>query len=154
MEPRVVKVEPMRMVGVVLKTSMEEVAQNNPIPTLWSQIFTDGRRDILNKLKGNNRAEYGVCIVHDDDSMEYVIAVELEKFRFAPKDFYKCEIPGGEYLAVETTTTTLGEAWMKITKWLDENGYEIAHGTSFEYYDQRMNEEEMKFDIYAPIVKA
>ncbi|MCL2620503.1 MAG: GyrI-like domain-containing protein [Defluviitaleaceae bacterium] len=154
MEPKVVKVEAMRLAGALLKTSLTEMSLSNPIPVFWSLVFTDGRHAKLKKLKGRCKADYGVCIMgEDDETMNYMIAVTPKKNATIPMEFHTCEIPVGEYLVVETTITTLGEAWMKINQWLDENGYTIAHGTSFEFYDERMRGEDMTFDIYAPIVK-
>jgi predicted transcriptional regulator YdeE len=154
MEPKVVTVDGMRLVGASLKTSMMEMSLSNPIPVFWSLVFTDGRHAKLKKLKGRCKVEYGVCIMgEDDETMNYMIAVAPKKNAKIPSEFRTCEIPAGEYLVVETTIETLGETWMKITQWLDENGYTIAHGTSFEFYDERMKGEDMTFDIYAPIKK-
>ncbi|MCL2169965.1 MAG: effector binding domain-containing protein [Defluviitaleaceae bacterium] len=151
--PKVVKIEPMKLAGILLETTMEEVSQTNPIPALWSEIFADGRYDDLSKLKGRCKADYGVCIMHDDNRMDYIVAAALEEGASVPEKFHQCEIPGGEYLVVETSLEALREAWVKINNWLDTNGYEIAHNTSFEFYDERMKGENKTFDIYAPIIK-
>ncbi|MCL2854182.1 MAG: effector binding domain-containing protein [Defluviitaleaceae bacterium] len=147
---KIVKVEPMRFAGYPLKVRL---GGENPFPKFWEEVFADGRHERLQQLKGRCKADYGICIMHDEVNMDYVIAAALEEDAIVPDGLFACEIPGGEYLMVETTIATLGEAWNQITGWLDDNDYKIAHGTSFEFYDERMGQPEMKFDIYAPIVK-
>jgi len=92
----------------------------------------------------------------DDDRMDYVIGMALEDGVEVPEDWHRCEIPAGEYAVFETTLPKLGETWGYSIKWMEERGYTIAHGTSFEYYDERManpDQNQQFFDVYIPIIE-
>ena len=73
-----------------------------------------------------------------------------------PEDMFVCEIPGGEYLVYEILLPQIGEAFGHAGKWMEENSYTYPHGVSFEYYDERMHNEDPNkqfIDLYIPIVK-
>ena len=90
------------------------------------------------------------------DNMEYVIAAALEEGTMVPEDMTLCEIPAGDYLVYETTLANYGETWDNAIKWMERNAYTIAHGTSFEFYDERMGNpdpNQQLIDVYIPIAR-
>ena len=158
--PRVVSVKSKRLAGVLLNIAGAEVEQANPIPGLWREIAADDRRVELDALRCfRQKEDFGVHIVNDDGSVDYLIAVAVEAEDVVPDWFYECHIPQGEYLAVETTSVSLEDAWIKIVKRLDEKGYEVAGNTFFELYDnpdKRPDKagDNAAFEVYVPIAKA
>ena len=88
--------------------------------------------------------------------MDYVIGMALEDSTNVPPNWYRCEIPAGDYAVFETTLSNIGKTWSYSIEWMEERGYTIAHGTSFEYYDERMENPDKSlqiFDIYIPIIE-
>ncbi|MCL2574991.1 MAG: GyrI-like domain-containing protein [Defluviitaleaceae bacterium] len=160
MEPRIAKLDKIECAGYLLKTSMTEVGANNPIPAFWGEIMADGRYQALRNIPRTPEAgcfgDYGVCIMLNDDDMDYVIAMALEDGVDVPSDWHRCTIPAGDYAVFETTLPNLGNTWGYSIEWMEKNGYTIAHYVSFEYYDERMSNPDptqQTIDIYIPIIE-
>ena len=155
MEPRIAKIDQeIHCAGYLLKTNMADIGADNPIPGFWGDIFKDGRHTALQALKGRCKADYGICIMLNDDDMDYVIAAVLEEGTQVPEEMHQCEIPAGDYLVYETLLPNLGQVWSDSFQWMEKNGYTVAHGISFEFYDMRMADPDPNkqfIDIYIPI---
>ena len=89
----------------------------------------------------------------NDIDMDYVVAAALEEGMEVPDHLHQCEIPAGDYLVYEIEISQIGEAWGNAIAWMERNGYTIPHGTSFEFYDERMDDSVPVMDLYIPIAK-
>ena len=50
MEPRIAKLDTIKAAGYLIKTSMAEMGENNPIPAFWREIMEDGRYERLRNI--------------------------------------------------------------------------------------------------------
>ena len=135
MTHKIVQLEPMRMAGYLLQTTMTAVTTgNNPIPAFWGEVMQDGRFGKLMELGSDCPCSYGACVMHTEEDMDYTISIALSKGAQAPEGYHIVNIPAGEYMVVETTLENLHAAYGYANGWLAESGYTWAHGTSFEMY--------------------
>lgn len=88
-----VKVEPMEIVGVSLRTSITEGAQ--ACPRFWSEVF--GPR--MQELPTYAGHAYGVAIMLDDDTCDYWAGLAYYKGQMVPEGMSTLKLGGGLYAA-------------------------------------------------------
>ena len=144
--------EAMRIAGYSIKTTMQQVMSNNPLPAFWQEIMNDGRHAKLQALKGRCKADYAVNIMLNENDMEYVIGAALEPGETDPQGYVLCDIPAGEYAVCEVTLEGIGKAWADIDEWMGKNGYTWNYSPSFEFYDEKFVAKNI-LEVYIPIRK-
>jgi len=166
MEPKLVTLDAIKLVGYELITSTNKNENMNEIPAFWQSYLSDGRSKKLHEAgieKSHN--EYGACFPEDPETggFLYVIGVEVKDGADVSNDFKTYELPPATY-AVFTSPPSNAEGfsdsiqgtWAYIMdEWFPSSGYEYAPGcVDFEFYDcEIMMKDEVTCDIYIPVVK-
>jgi len=166
MEPKLVTLPMIKLVGYALRTRNTDGENNREIPSFWTAYLSDGRAGRLHQSDFiKNHDEYGACFAEDPENGEfiYVIGVELKDGATAPEGFYACELPPATYAAFSTPpcgraefSDTIQGAWVYIMNdWFPASGYEYAAGcVDFEFYAMKnMGDQNNICDIYIPVVK-
>jgi AraC family transcriptional regulator len=159
MEPKIVTLDELTVVGMVTKTTMK----NNVIPALWKK-FNLAKEQIRNVVKDS--PGYGICLYdptyHTTDftiesEYEYLAALAVTKLTEIPEGMISRIIPKQKY-AVFThkgALDTLQHTYDFIYgTWELKSGYKVAKADDFEVYDQRFDPAgtpESEMDIYVPI---
>lgn len=157
MQPRIVKKETFKLVGLELITTPKENQDKQTIGQLWKQ-FNPICSTIPNRISPD--AAIGLCR-HIDTSFDentnfsYIAGVEVSGFEAIPEGLATRIVPEGTY-AVFThkgPVSELAKTYNYIySEWLPSSQYELAAHDDFEYYDSRFNNSEnSEMDIYIPL---
>ena len=147
LDVKIVELEPMRVASF---RAISETPEHDAMKLLagWAQ-----GKGYLNDLEKNpifgfnnpnpskGKKEYGY---------EFWIKVEDN---YSKKDVKLKDIPGGRY-AVTTCHNLgqIGELWMRLDKWVKENGYEMRKAECLEKtHDFSASDDELVLDLYDPI---
>lgn len=160
-EPNIVTVDSIRVVGIKGKTSLS----NNTIPELWNTFIPR-----INQIKSRNKnkASYGICLYNHDMELRYITddlqyemltAVEVDSFDNVPKKMIAHTIPSQQY-AVFTHKGHISKLRFTYSyiyfNWVEKSKYKMSEGDDFEHYDERFNlsnQSSSEIDIYIPIVE-
>lgn len=148
--PEIKVIEAMRIAGYVLETSMETLVAENNIPAFWEGIFKSDKGQKLQGLMGRCKAMYGVSNMRNDNDMSYMVGVALEPEAEPLAEMTLFEVPAGKYVVVEVAMEELQKGYEEGFGWITEQGHEVAHGMSFEFYPEDFDQT-MRLGIYLPV---
>ena len=166
MEPRIVRKESFKVVGMEITTTLRSNWANRDIAKLWTR-FHARMDEIVNRT--NPPVAYGICgNVAEEPSppektedTEYtdLVSVEASGFDDIPEGMTGRTIPERTY-AVFTHKGPLFPNHLQQTydyiygTWVPQSGYELDGGFDFEFYDERftaVDDDASELDIYVPI---
>ena len=166
MEPRIVRKESFKVVGMEITTTLKSNWANRDIAKLWTR-FHARMDEIVNRT--NPPVAYGICgNVAEEPSppektedTEYtdLVSVEASGFDDIPEGMTGRTIPERTY-AVFTHKGPLFPNHLQQTydyiygTWVPQSGYELDGGFDFEFYDERfttVDDDASELDIYVPI---
>ncbi|MDR2183881.1 MAG: GyrI-like domain-containing protein [Clostridiales bacterium] len=138
MVPKIVKFGPVKVAGYLHKTSMS----NNTIPDFWGEIMSDGRQKILHEQDFvEHHREYGICVMTNEDDMDYIVAVETKPGAQIPEKYMVFELAEGDYAVfnvpvypMSEPSPNIGLTWGKAAKWLETGEYTTDGNANFELY--------------------
>ncbi len=157
MEVVIVEREPLKVVGMKIRTTVEE----NKIPELWNKFIP--RMIELDEV-AVPECSLGICLYEGEDfdesgSFSYLAGVVVKDDSIIPEGMIYHEIPKTT-VAVFTHTGSLDELHETYdyiyNEWLPASGYDLAEADELEWYDSRFKfgEEDSQMDIHIPIKKA
>ncbi len=166
MNPKILSLPAIRLVGYALDTTSENGENLAAIPAFWDAYLTDGRMQKLHKESFvKSHSEYGACFPRNPEMGEitYMIGVEMKEGVAMPENFCVKEIPASAYAVFSTPPSdetnfskNIQQIWQSVhSEWFPTSGCEYAPGcVDFELYDDRCMTRDAKVcDIYIPIVK-
>ncbi len=173
MEPEIIDVEEIKVIGIELRTSFDDAEYSLAIKELWNRYINEKIGDsIPNQM--NPYATLGVNMdFNQEGDFSYLICKEVNSFSEIPQGMVGKTIPKSKY-AIFTATgkrkanvgSSLGRVWNYFfTTWLPQSGYTqkgISSPNSpspyddqavpdFELYDERFTDEGFEVDVYIPI---
>ena len=126
------------------------------LPEAWGDFFK--------AADGKFRPEYMNCyglsdnMNMDTETFDYTIGMERESYTEVPEGFEEVKLPANKYavytfkgkIAGDNVSRFIGDIHMK---WMPEEKLEYAAEYSFEYYDERWQDDsdDSELDIYVPI---
>jgi len=157
MEVIITEREELKVVGIIIKTTVEE----NKIPELWNEFIPR-----IIELEGVAVPDctLGICLYEGEEFQEgepfsYMAAVVVKDDSIIPEGMEYRVIPQAKVAVFthEGSTETLGETYNYIyEEWLQESGYDIAEADELEWYDTRFKfgDDDSQMDIHIPIKDA
>ena len=159
MEPRIITKSGFTVIGMELKTTINDGRNFKEIPAFWGEIM---QQDMLSKIpnKSNDAVSLGICLdfKQEDGSFSYIIACEVSSTDDIPEEMITKTIPDAEY-AVFTCKGPLPDSIQNMVKyihdeWFQKSEYNHAGTAEFELYDERCTGGvDCEVDIYVPVVK-
>lgn len=134
MEPRIVEMPEMKVVGVAFNP---ELHGWQFVPTLFFGLATK-TPSICHRVDA--ATTYGVIYSSTGDAIDtYLACVEVSQFGALPEGAVAYTVPGGTY-AIFTIHGGLGDiarAYSEVNGWMPESGYTHSRCGAVEVYDQR-----------------
>lgn len=126
----------MLFAGIRRKHSFASMAKD--IPRQWDEFVA------LGKLPGQiGSTAYGAICGGDPQkqTMEYMVAVEVESFDTLPKDLGRMRVPAARYAVFrhDGNVTTIRETWKQVFEWLPTSGMQSAQTPDFEVYGEHFD---------------
>jgi AraC family transcriptional regulator len=121
--------------------------ENEELPALWRQ-FWPRHAEIRDRIEPSHA--YGVIDNFDSSSktMDYWAGIEAEKNCKVPKGMAKICIPAQIYAIFQCVLPTLMETIGKIYgEWLPSSAYTRTDGPEFEFYDERFDVDQEKYEM-------
>ncbi len=139
MEPKIVELEPMTILGMEIRTKDSETA----IPQLWEKFIAHFDK-IRNSVIKDRSWGVSYDIVVSDDYIEftYLAGCEVAATDTIPEGYIIREIPAHKYAMFIHTgpVENIGETYDFIwSKWLPTSQYEYDPSNDMELYDERFN---------------
>jgi len=128
---------PMLLAGIRRKHTFASMSQD--IPRQWHDFLE------LGKLPGQvGTTAYGAICGGDPkkQTMEYMVAVEVQSFDAIAKDLGRMRVPAVRYAVFrhEGNVATIRDTWKQIFEvWLPRSGMQSAQTPDFEVYDERFD---------------
>ena len=99
-------------------------------------------------------AMLGICY-GEADAVEFSYGIGVELAEGAPsRDFERIEIPASTWAVFDCTLDNLQDVTKRIfSEWYMSTGYEHPGGPDLEVYLPEGTEQDMKCQIWAPVVK-
>ncbi len=167
MRPTFVIKPELKLAGYALETRVNGENMTD-IPAFWQRYMAENWGHTLHEvLQPVSHAEYGACIMNNDQSehFRYVIGVEVENFNDVPEDLYQAVVPAATYAVFTTPPANRADGGFVraiqgttnyiFNEWFPSSGYAYApSGVDFELYDERCyGDENLVMDIYVPVEK-
>lgn len=133
------------------------------IAQVWEQYFQNYQdlfRNITNRVKPEEDAEYALAIFDQDGKLSYFVGFEVENLENVPTGAVGREVPALTYAKathIGPPAETLGQTLDYVYgEWFANNVYRTAHlrdspFSVIEYYDKRCSLTVPEMDIYVPI---
>lgn len=164
MQPQIVELPKMHVIGFSITTSTEGGRNRKEIPEFWQQYMNNGWAEQI-PGKVNPNVELGVCTAMEKDgSFRYIIGSVVEEAQTVPEGLTGYTIPSTTYAVfttppvdvVEKFSPSIHKTWDVIfSEWFPASGYEHAEAPEIEWYDERCHTNTGKqMDIYIPVTKA
>ena len=167
MEPKIVRKDGFKVVGMQIFTTLKSNAKNMDIGKLWAR-FNARMDEIAGRIDPS--VAYGICGDPADEETSQcetteetefaeLVGVEVSDFGRVPDGMIGRTLPGRTY-AVFTHKGRLFPDYLQQTyayiygTWIPRSGYEMHGGFDLEYYDQRftgVDDFDSELDIYVPI---
>jgi AraC family transcriptional regulator len=166
MEPKIVRKEGFKVVGMEITTTLKSNIENMDISKLWTR-FHPRMEEIANRI--DPAVSYGICgnpadeettqcEMTDDTEYKELVSVEVDSLDRIPDGMIGRTIPGRAYAVF----THKGKLFPNLQQtygyiygtWVPRSGYELDGGFDFELYDERfrdVDDPESELDIYVPI---
>ncbi|WP_105619727.1 AraC family transcriptional regulator [Vallitalea okinawensis] len=173
MEPRVIEMDEIKLIGIELRTSFDDSEFTLSIKELWNRYVTEKLGDkIPNPI--SPEATLGVNMDYDKEgNFSYIICKEVNSLAEIPEGMVGRSIPLSKY-AVFTARgnskaeigSSLGQVWdYFFSTWLPQSGYtqlgisspysispyDQEAAPDFELYDERFTDDGFEVDVYIPI---
>ncbi|SEB58316.1 GyrI-like domain-containing protein [Terriglobus roseus] len=125
-----------RLLAGSLQTHTIAVAAES-IPVQWGDFFALDVPEIHTAS-----VTYGVVIRADDETMDYMCAIEVPSFD-GVRSPHRETLPAARYVVFTIDGLEhIGEQWSAIyASWLPTSGYNLAKSPAFERYDDRYDPE-------------
>ena len=145
-----------RLFGVSVSTSMSKIAVDGH--QLWEKVFAPRIHEVSGKKPDEYHGpSYGLCIMTDEQHLEYWAAAPAREGLSLPEGMREVELPAGLYAGcLVPSLDRIGEAYAYLYETWPKTQKEYApsmHLPCFEYYDSRFCESGA-FEVYAPVLKA
>jgi AraC family transcriptional regulator len=142
MEALIVDMPMLRLIGMAVQVTLNDVQMNKTTVQLSSQ-FLKRKADISNGL--NDRVMYGVSTdpenySQDTDPFEFFIGIEVTSDEDIPVGMVYRELPANTYVLFTYQGHYYNAGAVHdylYTRWLTDNGCELAGPYNIEIYDER-----------------
>jgi AraC family transcriptional regulator len=149
MDPKIIFLPEIRIVGMKYRGRNE----HEEIPRLWREFWPRHK-----EIEGQKEtvAAYGVITNFDSDNGEfdYCAGLEVSEEKAVPRDMVFITVPPQTYAIFDCTLPTLMETMEYIhNDWLPESQYRRSDGPEFEFYDERFDVDQNRYEmsVYIPI---
>lgn len=155
MNYRIEEKEGFRLVGIKKCITTANGQNFIQIPKLWQDVCQSGLCEEIVALSTEEKKDmFGVCANFREGEFDYYIAVKSTKPLI--KGMEEIEIQAGTWGVFEANETTgIQNVFKRLyTEWFPTSGYQHTGGAELEYYPgEDMGKEEMKCEVWIPIVK-
>ena len=150
-EPRFEKRDAFRVVGMHVRAK----AGSDAFSKLWDE-FIPHAEEVSGRIEENT--SYGVEWDMDNETQEfnYLAGFAVGEEAPIPTGMMDVQVPAQEYAVFDFSLQQIGDAMKFIfEEWLPASDFKHSGGPEFEYYDDRFNPAEDRFEMsmYVPIVK-
>ncbi len=159
MEPVIRKMEKIKVIGARLDTSTSNGSNFKQIPQFWNQFMSERTAERIPDKK-DPKVCLGICDDYNfkEGTFSYIIAYEVTSHETVPPGLISLTVPEAEY-AVFTAKGKLPFSVQNMVsyiygEWLQNSDYARAVAPEFEYYDEKVTDDEKcEVDIYIPVIK-
>jgi AraC family transcriptional regulator len=164
MDYKIEKKETFRVVAKVKSFSTNDSINKIEIPNFWTESFSDGSIDTLQKLAKSSHwvtgdGVLGICdsCLNDSEHFNYAIAVESNQSE-VPDGYTIIEIPAATWAVfkcIGAMPNAIQAMWKRIySEFFPQSDYEPTQGIDFEYYTQGDNSKaNYVSEIWLPVKK-
>ncbi|WP_145048391.1 effector binding domain-containing protein [Paenibacillus xylanexedens] len=151
--PRIVTLEPIRIIGYEYKTNLNDNQHYGEIPGFYHQFGTERKfMDIPDRSRQD--LAYGIaCHFQEDGQFSFIIGEESASVTpLLEPGYVEFEIPGGVYAEFKVDGSGQDIRKMIYGSWLPQSNYERGEGADFEVTDVwKSSPEQLDMKIYIPL---
>ena len=156
-QPKIIVREESKLVGMTLKTTVEDNLKNFTIAKFHNETF-NGRISEIQGIKNKN-VKHGICVSDENGiNLYHTACIEVEKEHTIPNGMELIILPYSRYMRFlhKGPPEKIPETYYYIYKeWIPYSGYEVSKiGKDLQIYDCNkfdMYSEEFEMEILVPI---
>lgn len=141
MEPKIIKMKEIKVIGIVLSTSFKGERQALEIPPFFHKVYKEKKLNVITNRKNINQ----LCVIRfkgkDSPDFDYIMGTEVNNFNNIPDEMESLILPESEYVKmtiIKRGNEDVSNAFSYIIeKWLPESNYVASGLPGFIYYDDR-----------------